>query len=170
MRFARAASVSAAWLALSCGAALGAEPAVIDLPSIGLAAAVTAADAALQKCRSLGALVAVAVTDRSGTVLVVLRDPLAGPHTPDAATRKAWTAASFRNATTALERATGPGTDSNGIRQLPGVAMVGGGIPVTAAGRQLGAIGVSGAPGGQIDESCAKAGLAAIQDELELSR
>ena len=145
-----------------------AQTAVVRLPSITVETALRAASAALATCRSKGALVAVAVTDRSGVVLALLRDPLAGMHTPDAATRKAWTAASFRNATSALERATGPGTDSNGIRQLPGVAMVGGGVPMAAAGQQVGAIGVSGAPSGRLDEACAEAGIAAVRDDLEL--
>lgn len=145
-----------------------AQTAVVRLPSITVETALKAASAALATCRSKGALVAVAVTDRSGVVLALLRDPLAGMHTPDAATRKAWTAASFRNATSVLERATGPGTDSNGIRQLPGVAMVGGGVPMAAAGQQVGAIGVSGAPSGQLDETCAEAGIAAVRDDLEL--
>ncbi len=146
-----------------------AQSAVVRLPSIGIETALKAANAAFAECRAKGALVAVAVTDRSGLVLALLRDPLAGMHTPDAATRKAWTAVSFRNATSVLERATAPGTDSAGIRQLPGVAMVAGGLPITAAGKQLGGIGVSGAPSGTMDEACAQAGIAAIRDELELS-
>lgn len=146
------------------------QPAVVKLSSLSVETALKAASAALAECRAKGALVAVAVTDRSGTVLALLRDPLAGMHTPDAAARKAWTAVSFRNSTSALERATAPATDSNGIRQLPGVAMVGGGLPVAAAGQQVGAIGVSGAPSGRLDESCAEAGLAAVRDDLELGQ
>ncbi len=158
-------------IAVALGAAaVHSEPAVVRLPSITLETALKAANAALAECRAKGALVAVAVTDRSGNILALLRDPLAGMHTPDAAARKAWTAVSFRNATSALERATGPATDSNGIRQLPGVAMVGGGLPVTAAGQQVGAIGVSGAPSGRLDEGCAEAGLAAVRDDLELGQ
>jgi uncharacterized protein GlcG (DUF336 family) len=163
-------SVMVLTLAAAFGAAAApAEPAIERVQSIGLGAALTAAQNALADCRKKGALVAVAVTDRSGWVLVLLRDPLAGMHTPDAATRKAWTAVSFRNATSALERATAAGTDSAGIRQLPGVAMVGGGVPIEAAGRQVGGIGVSGAPSGTMDEACAQAGIAAIRDELELA-
>lgn len=145
-----------------------AQSAVVRLPSIGIETALKAANAAFAECRAKGALVAVAVTDRSGVVLALLRDPLAGMHAPDAAIRKAWTAVSFRSATSALERATGPATDSNGIRQLPGVAMVGGGVPMAAAGQQVGAIGVSGAPSGRLDEACAEAGIAAVKDDLEL--
>ena len=153
----------------SAAGAAPAEPAVVRVQSIGLGSALGAAQGALAERRSKGALVAVAVTDRSGVALALLRDPLAGMHTVDAATRKAWTAVSFRNATSALERATSATTDSSGIRQLPGVAMVAGGLPIAAAGKQIGGIGVSGAPNGALDEACAQAGLAAIRDELELS-
>ena len=88
-----------------------AEPATLSLPSLGLDAALKAAGAALKECRAKGALVGVAVVDRSGSVLALLRDPLAGMHTPDTAIRKAWTAVSFRSPTSALERATAPGTE-----------------------------------------------------------
>lgn len=160
-----AAAVLASGLAVNASAA---EPAVIKLSSIGFETALKAATAALADCRAKGALVAVAVTDRSGVVLALLRDPLAGMHTPDAAIRKAWTAVSFRSTTSQLEKATSAATDSNGIRQLPGVAMVGGGLPISAAGQQIGAIGVSGAPSGKLDEACGEAGLAAVRDDLEL--
>jgi uncharacterized protein GlcG (DUF336 family) len=101
-------------------------------------------------------------------VLALLRDPLAGMHVAETATRKAWTAASFRNPTTALEKATGPSTPNSGIRHLPGVAMVGGGMPVEAAGALVGAIGVSGAPSGELDDECARTGIGAIQMDLEM--
>ena len=136
--------------------------------SLTLEAAVAVAAAAMKECRARGALVAVAVTDRAGQALAVQRDPLAGPHTPDTALRKAWTAVSFRGSTLELERATSANSPSNGIRHLPGVAMIGGGMPIEAAGALVGAIGVSGAPGGDLDEACAKAGIAAIRDDLEL--
>ncbi|MEO9069029.1 MAG: heme-binding protein [Caldimonas sp.] len=171
MRVIASASACAALLGLSSShaAAAPAEPAIVRVQSIGLGIALAAAQSALAACRGKGALVAVAVTDRSGVVLAVLRDPLAGMHTAEAATRKAWTAVSFRNSTAVLERATAPATESAGIRQLPGVAMVGGGLPIEAAGKQIGGIGVSGAPSGVMDEACARAGLASIRDDLELS-
>jgi uncharacterized protein GlcG (DUF336 family) len=53
------------------------------------------------------------------------------------------------------------------VRHLPGVAAVGGGLMIEAGGGLLGAIGVSGAPGGKEDDACAAAGIAAIRDDLE---
>lgn len=161
---------------LACGVgAVSLSPVAQDLkaiqqvPSLTLEAAVVSAQAALAECRKRGATVAVAVVDRSGVTLAVVRDPLAGMHTPDTAVRKAWTAVSFRGGTTELAAATAPGGPNGGIRHLPNVAMIGGGIPLEAAGRLVGAIGVSGAPNGDLDDVCAKAGIAAIRDALDLS-
>ncbi len=144
-----------------------AGPLVLQQPSLSLSAARQIADAAFSDCGQRGALVAVAVVDRAGLPLVVLRDPAAGMHTVDTAIRKAWTAVSFRGATTALERATAGDSLNAGIRQLPGVAMIGGGLPIEAAGSQVGAVGISGAPSGAMDEACATAGIDKVRDALE---
>ena len=130
--------------------------------------ALKAARAALERCRSSGYQVAVAVSDRMGVVQVLLRDRFAGPHTLDLATSKAYTAASFRMNTSELQEATQAGRPQSGIRNRPGVAAVAGGMTIEAGGALLGAIGVSGAPGGKEDDVCAAAGIAAIRDELEL--
>jgi uncharacterized protein GlcG (DUF336 family) len=111
--------------------------------------------------------VTVAVVDRAGVTQVVLRDRFAGPHTVRMAVDKAWTAVSFRTSTTDLAKATQAGSPQGGIRHRPRVAAVGGGIMIEGAGSLLGGIGVSGAPGGDRDDVCAKAGIAAIQDSLE---
>ena len=131
--------------------------------------ALKAAQAALARCRANGYQVTVAVTDRMGVVQVLLRDRFAGPHTVDMASAKAHTAVSFRTNTTELAEATQAGKPQSGIRNRPGVAAVGGGLMIEAGGSLLGAIGVSGAPGGKEDDACASAGIAAIRDELELN-
>ena len=142
--------------------------AVDRVPTVTFDAALAAARAALADCRKRGATVAVAVVDRAGVPVVVLRDPLAGMHTPDTSVRKAWTAVSFRGTTTELVGATAPGGPSGGIRHLPNVAMVGGGLMLQSAGSLVGGIGVSGAPSGEMDDACGKAGIEAIRDALEL--
>lgn len=130
--------------------------------------ALKAAQAALRSCRERGFQVSVAVVDRMGVVQVLLRDRFAGPHTPDMATAKAYTAASFRTSTSELAEASQPGRPASGIRHRPGVAAVGGGMMIEAGGSLLGAIGVSGAPGGREDDACAAAGIAAIREDIEL--
>ena len=132
--------------------------------------ALKAAQAALARCRAGGYQAAVAVVDRMGVVQVVLRDRYAGPHTPRMARNKAYTAVSFRVSTTELADATQPGKPQSGLRHLPGVAAVGGGLVIEAGGSVLGAIGVSGAPGGKEDDVCAAAGIAAVRDDLDLEK
>jgi uncharacterized protein GlcG (DUF336 family) len=149
-------------------ATFAAEPLLVTYPSLTTAAALAAAQAALAGCRKDGYIVSVAVVDRGGVMLALLRDNLAGRHTPDTAVAKAATAASFRMDTRDLAEGTQPGKATSGIRALPGVVAVGGGIPIQAKGQLVGAIGVSGAPGGDADHACARAGVASIQDALEL--
>jgi uncharacterized protein GlcG (DUF336 family) len=125
------------------------------------------AKATLEDCRERGYQTAVAVVDRSGVVQVILRDLLAGPHTPETARRKAWTAVSFRASTLEMVEVTAYDQPQSGARQVDQALMIGGGVPVQAAGSMVGAVGVSGAPGGQLDDACARAGIEAIADSLE---
>jgi uncharacterized protein GlcG (DUF336 family) len=129
--------------------------------------ALTAARAALDSCRKQGYQVAVAVTDRAGIVQVLLRDRFAGPHTIEVAANKAWTAASFRTSTLALADATQAGRPMSGLRNVPRFLAVGGGRTIEASGSTLGAIGVSGGPGGEADDGCAAAGIRSIADAIE---
>jgi len=111
--------------------------------------------------------VAVAVTDRAGITQVLLRDRFAGPHTVEVAANKAWTAASFRTSTMALATETQAGRPMSGLRSIPRFLAVGGGRVIEAGGSVLGAIGVSGGPGGEADDSCAAAGIKAIADAID---
>jgi uncharacterized protein GlcG (DUF336 family) len=128
--------------------------------------AIKLASATLQACRDAGYQTAVAVVDRSGITQVIIRDQLAGPHTPETARRKAWTAVTFRNDTKAMSDVTQAGKVQSGARMIDDALMIGGGIPIEAAGSIVGGIGVSGAPGGDLDHDCALKGIAAIEDDL----
>lgn len=128
--------------------------------------ALEAASAALASCRDEGYQVAVSVVDRSGVEQVTLRDRFAGPHTPETARRKAWTAVSFRTDTLDLGKQTETG-EAWAIRGIPNALPLGGGVLIRAGdGSMLGAIGISGAPGGSLDADCANAGIAAIEDAI----
>jgi uncharacterized protein GlcG (DUF336 family) len=159
--------VAAIALSIAASSMARAEEAVVSYKSLGLELALDAARAALKDCQKRGYQVAVAVVDRFGTPQVLLRDRFAGPHTPPTATGKAWTSATFRNSTTELNAISQPGMMQAGLRNLPNVVIIGGGLMIESGGATLGAIGVSGAPGGDADEACAKAGIAAIQDKLD---
>jgi uncharacterized protein GlcG (DUF336 family) len=154
--------------AASVAPAAHAQKLVASYPSLTTAAALQAAQAALARCDKDGFTTAVAVVDRGGHVLALLRNGLAGAHTVQTATSKAASALSFRTDTTELASTTQAGRPSSGIRNLPGVVAVGGGMMIRAKGSVVGAIGVSGAPTGDADDVCAKAGIAAISDALEL--
>jgi uncharacterized protein GlcG (DUF336 family) len=130
--------------------------------------ALALAQGALKACRERGFQVAVAVTDRFGVTQVVLRDSLAGHHTPETAVGKARTAVSFRAPTEALSALTQAGQANSAVRHLPGMVFVGGGVPVESAGAIVGGVGISGAPGGVEDEHCARAGIAAVDDRLSM--
>jgi len=156
---------------LLCGATAWAQAPAPATHTVRLLTPETAqriVQAALQACRAGGYQVAVAVVDRSGVAQAMLRDRFAGPHTPEVAVNKAWTAVSFRTDTTELARATQPGQPSSGLRSVPRFTAVGGGVLVQAGGSVIGAVGVSGAPSGDADDVCAKAGIKAVQDELEM--
>ena len=137
-------------------------------PTLTTFAALQAAQAALARCQKDGFTVAAAVVDRGGQPLALLRDNLAGAHTSQTAIGKAATAVSFRIDTSELAAATQAGKAASGIRELPNVVAIGGGLVIRAKGSLVGGIGVSGAPGGDADDACAKAGIAAINDAIEL--
>jgi uncharacterized protein GlcG (DUF336 family) len=144
-----------------------AQDALVTYKSLSPELALDLARASLGDCQKRGYQVAVAIVDRFGVTQVMLRDRFAGAHTPATATGKAWTAASFRTGTTELNAISQPGMMQAGLRNLPGVIVIGGGLIVEAGGSLVGAIGVSGAPGGDADEACAKAGIAAVRDKLD---
>ena len=162
--FAMAAAVTAV---LSGSAVADESPALADFSSLKPDVAVELAQAALKHCRDGGYQVAVAVVDRFGIPQVIIRDRFAGPHTVPTAQGKAWTAVSFRANTLELDRGIAAGDLSEGLRSIPGALVLGGGVPVQAAGSTVGAVGISGAPDPAIDQECALAGVAAIADRLD---
>lgn len=171
MRLPRWATAAATAAAVATGFAVPqgahAQDASFAVRSLTPETAFTAARAALEACRKQGFQVAVAVTDRAGITQVLLRDRFAGPHTVDVATNKAWTAGSFRTPTLALAVDSQPGRPMSGLRALPRFLAVGGGLVIEGGGHIFGAIGVSGAPGGDADDGCAQAGIKAIADAIE---
>jgi uncharacterized protein GlcG (DUF336 family) len=144
-----------------------AQDALITYKSLAPEVALDLARAALAACRERGFQVAVAVVDRFGVTQALLRDRFAGPHTVPTATGKAWTAVSFRTSTGELAEMTKPGLPQAGVRALPGIVALAGGLMVEGGGSMVGGIGVSGAPRGEEDEACARAGIEAVRERLE---
>jgi len=154
-------------LLLGIAASAAAEEATFSVRQLTPETALALAQAALERCRKQGFQVTVAVADRGGVVQALLRDRFAGPHTVDTAIGKAWTAVSFRISTLELMEDTAPNKPASGVRNLPRVVAVGGGVPIEAQGSILGAVGVSGSPNGTNDDACARAGIKAIAERLE---
>ncbi|KOV56194.1 GlcG/HbpS family heme-binding protein [Streptomyces sp. MMG1121] len=124
-----------------------------------LAAAEKAARAALDAAAKDGRQVSVAVVDRDGNVLVTLRGDGAGPQSYESAERKAYTAVSWNAPTSELA---GRLAQAPALKDIPGTLFLAGGTPVTAKGAPVAAIGVAGAPSGDLDERYAQAGAAVL--------
>jgi uncharacterized protein GlcG (DUF336 family) len=135
--------------------------------NISLALARDAAEAALQNCSSKGWKVSVAVVDRAGQLKLQLRGDGAGPHTLDSSRRKAYTAASMREGTSKMLEISQKSPAAATLPMIDGLLLLGGGLPIKVGNEVIGAIGVSGAPGGHLDDECAEAGIARIHDRLQ---
>ena len=145
---------------------LSAGAQVLQERNIPLAVARDIAQASVDACAAKGFNVAAAVVDRAGVVRALLRADRAGPHTPDSARAKAYTAASLRNATAAVAEAVEKNPAQRNLGQIAGFLLLGGGLPVRAGDEVIGAVGVGGAPNGQLDEECARAGVEKVEATL----
>jgi len=137
----------------------------VTLRSLTAPLATKLALAAYEDCTAKGYHVAAAVVGRDGHLLALVRSPLSGAHTVQVSQGKAFSAATFRTATSRLM-----GRDF--MRDIPGALIWGGGLPIEIGGHFYGGVGVSGAPEkekpGDIDEECAAAGIGAVSEEIEL--
>ena len=137
-----------------------------DLPTapyLPLKLAQQAADAALAKCAADGHKVSVAIVARSGETKVLIKADGSGPHTVGSSTGKAFTSASMGRPTSDLAAMIKEKPDLEGLRDMDSrLVILGGGLPIKIDNALVGGIGVGGAPGGHLDEACAKAGIEAI--------
>lgn len=140
-----------------------------DLPTapyLPLGMAVEAAQAALDACAADGYNVSVAIVTRAGNTKVHLMADGSGPHTVGSAQGKAFTSASMGRDTAGLANFIGENPQHEGLRYMDERMVIqGGGLPIRIGGALVGGIGVGGAPGGHLDEACARAGLDAIGAE-----
>jgi uncharacterized protein GlcG (DUF336 family) len=123
-------------------------------------------NAAMERCNKDGYQVSVAVVDRAGQMVAFLRGDGSAPHTAELARRKAYTARTFRRPSLEwAKRSEEPAFA--GQRALADVIALGGGLPINIGDDTIGGVGVSGAPGQEKDEACAKAALAKVADQLK---
>jgi len=140
-------------------------PLTVNIKRLSLDTALRIGKAAIEKCRKEGVSVTVTIVDRGGDVQVVLRDTLAMDISIPISLKKAYTAMEFNSPTSEMdERFKG----SYNVPKIDELLISAGGIPINIGGNIMGGIGVSGAPSGATDEACAKAGLAAVADDLEM--
>lgn len=123
--------------------------------------------AAVDKCASQGYTETAILVDADGVEQAALRGDRAGAHTLDSAFSKAFTAASFKTDTTALVERSKTVPVLVNLFKLPHLLLLGGGIVIKMGDEVVGAIGASGAPGGNLDDACANAGLDKIKDQLK---
>lgn len=157
----------AAAIAIAVALPVRAADGVVTYKSLAPDAAFKLAKTALDKCRKDGFQVAVVVLDRFGAPLVSMRDRFTPVAALDIAKGKAWTAVTFTRDTKEFVQAMKDGAIGSGLASQPNVTPLVGGLMIQSAGSLVGGVGVAGAPGGDIDEACAKAGMAAIQDQLD---
>jgi uncharacterized protein GlcG (DUF336 family) len=120
----------------------------------------------LEQCTKDGYKVSITIVDKAGNVAAQLRGDGTNPHTMEFSRLKAYT--SRTRGQTSLEFMKVTSDPANAyLRQIPNVVAVGGGVPIKAGNEVIGAIGVSGAPGGEKDEVCAVAGIAKVEAALK---
>ncbi|WP_075182360.1 heme-binding protein [Pantoea sp. 1.19] len=155
-------------LILSSLAAIGSATAdTLTVKNLSVALADSLAESAIEACRASQYTIAVTVVDRAGVPLVIKRMDNAGPHTLEASRMKAYTALSTRNTTENVMKNAQANAGAAHLNDIPGFLLLAGGIPVTSGQEVLGAIGVGGAPGGQLDQQCALDALKENQPALQ---
>jgi uncharacterized protein GlcG (DUF336 family) len=134
--------------------------------NVSMAMSMAIIQGALDQCTKDGYKVSVVIVDKGGNVAASVRGDGTGPHTMEFARMKAYTART-RNQTSLQTMKLLEDPANAFIRQIPNVVGVGGGVPIRAGTETIGAVGVSGAPGGEKDEVCANAGIARVEAALK---
>lgn len=155
-------------MALLAGQAVGQTNAqgVVTQRNLSLGLAKTIAEAALAECSAKGFHTSVAVVDRAGQLLVLLRDEQAAATTLEMARRKAYTARMFRMSTADFQKRTAPDQPYAAQRDVTDMLALSGGVPIQAGNEVIGGVGSSGSSL-EMDDACAKAGIAKVADLLK---
>jgi uncharacterized protein GlcG (DUF336 family) len=139
---------------------------VVTEHTLSLGMAKTIAEATLAQCKAQGFHTAAVVLDRAGQVLVMLRDEQASAQTAEMARRKAYTARMFRSTTLEFQKRTATDPALAPQRDVADILALGGGVPIQFGSEIIGAVGSSGS-NQQMDDACAKAGIAKVTEQLK---
>lgn len=152
-------------VAMSAFAVMPAQ-AQIARKDLSVDTALVIAMTAMADCKAKGFKVSAAVVGRNGELLVHLRGDDTGPHTMENSFKKAFTARTFRIPSGEMEDRLKK-NPAMGAQYLTGFTTGRGALPVKIGEDVVGAVGVSGAPGGDKDEDCVKTGIAKVADQLK---
>ncbi len=147
-----------------CPAVMFAQSVVMQ-KSLSLGLAKTIAEAALAECKTKGFATSVAVVDRAGQLLVLLRDETATAQTAEMSRRKAYTARMFRTSTMEFQKRTAEPLYA-AQRDVSEILALGGGVPIQIGDDVIGGVASSGSSQPQ-DDACARAGVAKVADLLK---
>jgi uncharacterized protein GlcG (DUF336 family) len=154
-------------LALAVIAADGATAQGVVLQrNLSLAMAKTIAEATLAECKAKGFNTAAVVVDRAGQVMVILRDEQGTAQMVEMARRKAYTARMFRTSTMEFQKRTASDPTLAPQRDVADILALGGGVPIQVGNDTIGGVGSSGSSQ-EMDDACAKAGVAKIAGQLK---
>jgi uncharacterized protein GlcG (DUF336 family) len=148
----------------TCGAANAQAPLTEKNVSMGMAMAII--QGTIEQCTKDGYKVSVTVVDKAGNVAAQVRGDGTNPHTMEFSRLKAYTSRTRGQTSLEFMKLTS-NPESAYLRQIPGVVAVGGGAPIKVGNEVIGAVGASGAPGGEKDEVCVLAGIAKVADALK---
>ena len=152
--------------ALVCALAWPASAQLLNEKNLSAAMAMRIAETALETCTKQGYHVSVHVLGRNGEVLVAVRGDGAPPHTMENSQRKAYTSRTFRIPSGEFVQRV-KDNPTTGAVHLSGIIAAQGALPIKVGEEVIGAVGVSGAPGGEKDEACSKAGIDKVADQLK---
>ena len=140
---------------------------LLPVKQLGMELARDIASLSIEACRKDGYNVSAVVLDRAGNVQAALRDTLAARHTLEIAERKA--GMSVMSGSDSGEFRAARGDIRPELNHIDGLIVMDGALPIRAAGSLIGAVGVSGAPGGEKDAACAAAALKKVEERLEFA-
>ena len=149
---------------------LATVPAMAQAPqvekNISMAMALAVIQGTLEQCTKDGYKVSITIVDKAGNVAAQLRGDGTNPHTMEFSRLKAYTSRTRGQTSLEFQKLTADPANAY-LKQIPNTVAVGGGVPIKAGNEVIGAVGVSGAPGGEKDEVCANAGIAKVADALK---
>ena len=153
-------------LGLTAALAAPASAQLLSHKDLSLATALTIATTAAETCKGQGYRVSVTILGREGQVIVQLRGDEAPPHTIENSQKKAYTSRTFRIPSGEFVQRV-KDNPTTGAVHLTGIVAAQGALPIKVGDEVIGAAGVSGAPGGEKDEACVKAGIDKVADQLK---